>query len=70
MVIGLIKPLRGKSPLTYIISLTACIFFNFCFGYHLRAASLIFFIAYLYIEHDRLSRKKKRLTISGRGRPG
>lgn len=64
MALGLIKLLRGKSPLTYTAALTACIFINFYFGYHLCVASLLFFIAYLYIEHDRLSGKKKRLAIT------
>ncbi len=54
MVLGLIKMLRGKSPLTYILSLCSCIFFNFYFGYHLCVASVIFFLGYLYIHNDEL----------------
>lgn len=46
MILGLVKLLRGGSPLLYVLSLGACIFINFYFGFFLCEASLVVFIAY------------------------
>lgn len=60
MVLGLIKLMKGKSPLTYILSLGFCIFFNFYFGLHLCIASLVFFLAYVYVNNKSLIGVKKQ----------
>ena len=43
VVLGLVKLLRGGSPLLYILSLGACLFMNFYFGFHLCVFSVILF---------------------------
>ncbi len=61
MILGLIKLLEGKSPLTYILSLAICIFFNFYFGFHLCVASLVFFLAFFYAESESIAGRKDKL---------
>ena len=63
VVLGLIWLLRGRSPLLYILSLGACIFLNFYFGFHLCVLSVIVFFAYLYVHRDELTGKKKSLFL-------
>lgn len=54
VVMGLMKMLRGKSPLHYILPLAFCVFFNFYFAFHLCAISLIFTLGYLYVNGKEL----------------
>ena len=54
MVLGLIRLLRGKSPLLYILSLAVCCFLNFYFGFMLCIASVLIFLAWCYVEKDNL----------------
>ena len=50
VVLGLVKLLRGQSPLLYVLSLGACLFMNFYFGFHLCVFSVILFFTYLYLH--------------------
>ena len=63
MVLGLVRLLRGRSPLLYILSLGACLFINFYFGFHLCVASAVLFLVFLYVHHGKLRRKRLRLTL-------
>ena len=67
MALGLIRMMRGKSPVFYMISLGLCIFFNFYFGFHLCVASFIFLIAYLYAAGDTVKGKRKKLFFTWLG---
>ena len=61
MALGLVKLLRGESPLVYILSLGTCILLNFYFGFHLCVASVILFCVYLYLHREELAGKVKGL---------
>ena len=54
MALGLWKLFHGKRPWLYILSLAYCIFTNFYFGFSLCVASVVFLLAYLYVERDAL----------------
>ena len=57
VVLGLIKLLRGGSPFLYVLSLGACLFMNFYFGFHLCVFSVILFFTYLYLHRGGLKGK-------------
>lgn len=61
MVLGLLKLLRGQSPLVYILSLGTCILLNFYFGFHLCVFSVILFLAYLYLHWQEIKGRFKKL---------
>ena len=61
MVLGLVRLLRGKSPLLYILSLFFCVFCNFYFGLMLCVASGIIFIVYNYVYSQELVGKRSGL---------
>ena len=63
VVLGLIKLLRGGSPLLYVLSLGACLFMNFYFGFHLCVFSVILFFAYLYLHSGGLKGKGTTLFL-------
>ena len=64
VVLGLVKLLRGQSPLVYILSLGTCIILNFYFGFHLCVISVILFLAYLYLHWTELAGKVKTLLVN------
>ena len=55
MVLGLVKLLRGESPLLYILSLGCCVLLDFYFGFHLCVFSVILFCVYLYLHWAELA---------------
>ena len=59
--LGLVKLLRGESPLVYILSLGTCILLNFYFGFHLCVFSVILFCVYLCLHWEELAGKVKTL---------
>ncbi len=61
MVLGLVKLLRGESPLVYILSLGTCILLNFYFGFHLCVFSVILFCVYLCLHGEELTGKGRGL---------
>ena len=61
VVLGLVKLLRGQSPLVYILSLGTCILLDFYFGFHLCVISVILFLAYLYLHWAELAGKVRGL---------
>lgn len=63
VILGIVHICRGKSPLLYILSLSFCIFFNFYFGFMLCVASVVFFLAALYVHEDWAGR---RLRLFGK----
>jgi len=63
VVLGLVKLLHGKSPLLYILSLGACVFLNFYFGFHLCVISVFLFFAYLYLHSTEMEGKGKSLFL-------
>lgn len=63
VILGLLVLLRGKSPLLYIISLAFCAFFNFYFAFHLCVISLIYFLAYIYVNEHELKGRIKKITV-------
>lgn len=64
VVVGLLRLLKGKSPLLYILSLFFCIFCNFYFGLMLCIASVVIFITYNYIYNDVVKSRRKKLLIT------
>ncbi len=64
VVLGLIKLLRGESPLLYVLSLGTCLFMNFYFGFHLCVFSVIMFFTYLYLHGGGLKKKGTDLFSS------
>ena len=52
VMLGLVRLMQGKAPWIYVFALSACIFFNAYFGYMLCVASIIVFLAYLYVEWE------------------
>ncbi len=63
MVLGLVWLFRGRSPLLYILSLGICSFLNFYFAFHLCVATLVIFLAHLYVHHDELAGQRGRPTL-------
>ena len=63
MVLGLVKLLRGESPLLYILSLGCCVLLDFYFGFHLCVVSVILFLVWLYLHAEELEGEKGRLFM-------
>ena len=61
MVLGLIRLLQGRSPLLYILSLAACIFCNFYFGFMLCVASVILFAVWFFMHRTALGVRRVRV---------
>ena len=59
--LGLVKLLRGESPLVYILSLGTCILLDFYFGFHLCVFSVILFCVYLCLHWEELAGKVRGL---------
>ena len=59
VILGIVHICRGRSPLLYILSLAFCIFFNFYFGFMLCVASVVCFLAALYVHEDWAGRRVK-----------
>lgn len=63
VVLGLVKLLRGESPLTYILSLGCCILLNFYFGFHLCVVSVFLFLLYLYLHAEEPAERKRTVFL-------
>ena len=63
VVLGLIKLLRGHSPLLYVLSLGACLFMNFYFGFHLCVFSVILLFTYLDLHSKEMKGKSTTLSL-------
>lgn len=61
MVLGLWKLFHGQRPWLYILSLALCIFTNFYFGFQLCVASVLFLLAYVYVQREALRGGMKAL---------
>jgi len=64
VILGLIKIVRNECPITYILSLAFCTFFNFYFAFHIGVASFIICIAYLYSNYYKLGKEVKRIAFT------
>ena len=63
MVLGLWRLLQGKGPWLYILSLAVCVFTNFYFGFSLCVASVLLFLAYMYVRREALRGRALGLFI-------
>ena len=61
VVLGLVKLLRGESPLVYILSLGLSILLNFYFGFQLCVVSVLLFLTWLYLHRTELVGKTGEL---------
>lgn len=57
VILGLVKLLRGESPLVYILSLGTCVLLDFYFGFHLCVISVTLFFVWLYLHWAELTGK-------------
>ena len=63
VVLGLVKLLRGESPLVYVLSLGLCALLNFYFAVHLCIISVVLFLTYLYLHWIELEGKPGKLLM-------
>lgn len=64
VILGLLRILRGKGPLPYVISLALCTFFDFYFAFHLGIASALILVAYAYANRGTFHAVHKRTVCT------
>ncbi len=61
VILGLVRLMKERTPLLYVLSLAFCIFCNFYFGFMLCVASVIFFVTWFCLHRSETKERKVKL---------